>query len=70
MRGCEFMCLICFEFNKKRMTIEEVKRALPEMITFAKSEDEKAHFKKLQSATNQEELEEETKKHTDSNLKK
>lgn len=64
------MCLICYEFNKKRMTIEEVKRALPEMITFAKSEDEKAHFKKLQSATSQEELEEETNKHSDLQAKK
>ena len=64
------MCLICYEFNKKRMTIEEVKKALPEMITFAKSEDEKAHFKKLQSATSQEELEEETNKHTDLQAKK
>lgn len=42
------MCLICVEFNKKRMTREEVKRALPEMVMFAKSEDDKNHYKKLQ----------------------
>ncbi len=43
------MCLICVEFNKKRMTREEVKKALPEMVMFAKSEEERNHFKKLQT---------------------
>jgi hypothetical protein len=43
------MCLICVEFNKKRMTKEEVKKALPEMVMFAKSEEERNHFKKLQT---------------------
>lgn len=44
------MCLICVEYNKKRMTKEEVKRALPEMIMYAKSEKEKLHFEKLISS--------------------
>lgn len=41
------MCLICVEFNKKRMTREEIKKALPEMVMFAKTEEDKNHFKKL-----------------------
>lgn len=43
------MCLICVEYNKKRMTRDELKRALPEMVMFANNEDERAHYKKLQS---------------------
>ncbi len=31
------------------MTREELNKALPEMVMFAKSEDERNHFKKLQS---------------------
>jgi hypothetical protein len=31
------------------MTREEMKKALPEMVMFAKTEDDKNHFKKLQS---------------------
>ncbi|MBC7712663.1 MAG: hypothetical protein H7177_04965 [Rhizobacter sp.] len=42
------MCLICVEYNKKRMTREEMRKALPEMVMFAKTEEEKNHFKKLQ----------------------
>ena len=41
------MCLICIEYHKKKMTKEEVKKALPEMIMFAKSANEKLHFEKL-----------------------
>ena len=43
------MCLICVEFNKKRMTRAEVKKALPEMVMFAKTEEERTHLKKLQA---------------------
>lgn len=43
------MCLICVEYNKKRMTSAEVRKALPEMVMFAKTEEERNHFKKLQS---------------------
>lgn len=43
------MCLICVEYNLKRMTREEMKKALPEMVMFAKTEEDKNHFKKLQS---------------------
>lgn len=43
------MCLICVEYNKKRMTRTEVKKALPEMVMFAKTEEERNHFKKLQT---------------------
>ena len=43
------MCLICVEFNKKRMTRAEVKKALPEMVMFAKTEEEKNHLITLQT---------------------
>lgn len=43
------MCLICVEFNLKRMTRDEVRKALPEMVMFAKTEEDRNHFKKLQS---------------------
>lgn len=56
------MCLICVEFFKNRMTIDEVKKALPEMVMFAKDENERAHYKKLQTLTSKEELIEEAKK--------
>lgn len=56
------MCLICVEFHKNRMTIDEVKKALPEMVMFANSEEERAHYKKLQTLKTIEELEEEAKK--------
>lgn len=56
------MCLICVEFFKNRMTVEEVKRALPEMVMFANNEEERAHYKKLQTLSTKEELEEEAKK--------
>lgn len=60
------MCLICVEFNKKRMTRAEVKKALPEMVMFAKTEEERNHFKKLQSlgdALDEQELQDFTKDH-------
>ncbi len=41
------MCLICVEYHKQRMTKEEVKRALPEMVMFSKTEKEKTHYEKL-----------------------
>ena len=41
------MCLICVEYNKKRMTREEMLRALPEMIMFAKNEQDREHFERL-----------------------
>ena len=44
------------------MTVEEVKRALPEMVMFANNEEERAHYKKLQTLNTKEELEEEAKK--------
>jgi hypothetical protein len=46
--GCEVsMCLICIEYNKNKMTKEEVKKALPEMISFSKNEKEKKHLENL-----------------------
>lgn len=57
------MCLICVEYNLKRMTKEEMRKALPEMVMFAKNEEERSHYKKLQSLDNQDELDAEVKKH-------
>lgn len=60
------MCLICVEFNKKRMTRSEVKKALPEMVMFAKTEEERNHFKKLQSlgdSANEQDLEDFANQH-------
>lgn len=61
------MCLICVEFNKKRMTRAEMKKALPEMVMFAKTEEDRNHFKKLQSlgdSSDEEELLDFTDKHS------
>ncbi len=65
------MCLICVEFNKNRMTFEEVKRALPEMIIFANDDLAKKHYLELQNAKNSEELNSLTDKlsHSAANLK-
>ena len=42
------------------MTREEIKKALPEMVMFAKTEEDKNHYKKLQilgESSNEKELE-------------
>lgn len=46
------MCLICVEYFYQRMTKDELRNALPEMVMFAKNEEERNHFKKLQSLGN------------------
>ena len=43
------------------MTRDEVRKALPEMIMFAKSEEDKAHFKKLLNLDSNEDFLEEVK---------
>lgn len=45
------------------MTKEELKNALPEMVLFAKTEEERTHFKTLQAIESSEELDEIVKKH-------
>lgn len=57
------MCLICVEYYYQRMTKEELKNALPEMVMFAKTEEERSHFKKLQTLETPEELNEEVIQH-------
>lgn len=67
------MCLICVEFNKKRMTQNELRKALPEMIMFAKTEEEREHFRNLQSLSDQSNddgLEDFTKKYVTEYAKK
>ena len=57
------MCLICVEYYFNRMTKDEVNKALPEMVMFAKTEEEKKHFKKLQNLSSEEELANEAKEY-------
>ena len=61
------MCLICVEYFYQRMTKEELKNALPEMVMFAKTEEERNHFKKLQSLDSKEELDEVVKQNLPTN---
>lgn len=53
------------------MTRSEVKKALPEMVMFAKTEEERNHFKKLQSlgdSTNEQDLEDFANQHLDTSV--
>jgi hypothetical protein len=61
------MCLICVEYYFKRMTKDEVKNALPEMIMFAKTEEERIHFKKLLSMNSDQEIEQEVENYVVNN---
>ena len=57
------MCLICVEYYYQRMTKNELKKALPEMVMFAKTEEERNHLKKLQSLESDEDLNEVVKQY-------
>jgi len=61
------MCLICVEYYYQRMTKAELKNALPEMVMFAKTEEERNHYKKLQSFDSDEDLEELVKQYASKN---
>ncbi|MEA9356390.1 hypothetical protein SHI21_09260 [Bacteriovorax sp. PP10] len=53
------------------MTRSEVKKALPEMVMFAKTEEERNHFKKLQSlgdSNNEQDLEDFANQHLDTSV--
>lgn len=63
------MCLICVEYYYKRMSKEELKKALPEMVMFAKTQEERAHYKKLQTLETPDEIEEEVKLHLEAQRK-
>lgn len=63
------MCLMCVEYNKKRMTRQEMLRALPEMIMFAKNEEERAHFERLKKLEGTD-LEYEVESHIQLHIKK
>lgn len=63
------MCLMCVEYNKKRMTRQEMLRALPEMIMFAKTDEERAHFERLKKLEGTD-LEYEVESHLQSLTKK
>lgn len=62
------MCLICVEYYYKRMTKDEVRKALPEMVMFAKNEEERNHYKKLQSLESAEDLDQEAKQYVSKNV--
>ncbi len=67
------MCLICVEFSKMRMTRAEVKKALPEMVMFAKTEEERNHLLKLQAlgeSLDEKELQKFTETYVSENSKK
>ena len=51
------MCLMCFEIFNERMTVSEARRALPELIDTAVSEEALKHYKEFQEATDEELLE-------------
>lgn len=57
------MCLICVEYYHQRMTKDEMRKALPEMVMFAKTEEERNHYKKLQSLNSPEDILEEAKQY-------
>lgn len=63
------MCLMCVEYNKKRMTRQEMLRALPEMIMFAKNEEERAHYERLKKLEGTD-LDFEIESHLQINVKK
>lgn len=63
------MCLMCVEYNKKRMTRQEMLRALPEMIMFAKNEEERAHYERLKKLEGTD-LDFEIESHLQVNVKK
>lgn len=48
------MCLMCVEIVKSRMTFPEARKALPEMIDTAKSEEDKKHYEELAKASDEE----------------
>ena len=58
------------------MTRDEVRKALPEMIMFAKNDEDRAHYKRLLNLDTNEEFNEEVRNHSrpispsPSNLKK
>ena len=64
------MCLICVEYYYQRMTRNEVNKALPEMVLFAKTEEERNHFKKLQNMDSAEDLNKEAKAYVSLNSEK
>ncbi len=64
------MCLICVEYYYKRMTKDEVKKALPEMVMFAKNEEERNHYRKLQNLDSMNDLDQEIKDYISKSEKK
>jgi hypothetical protein len=47
------MCIMCLEIAKGRMTVQEARRALPEMID-ANTAEARAHYQELQKASDEE----------------
>jgi hypothetical protein len=63
------MCLICVEYNKKKMTREEMLRALPEMIMFANNDKDREHFERLKKLDGND-LDDEIQSHLNAQIKK
>jgi hypothetical protein len=47
------MCIMCLEIAKGRMTVQEARKALPEMIE-TNTAEARAHYQELQKATDDE----------------
>lgn len=41
------MCMLCIEYSKKRMTKDEYRTALLELLTTPKNDEESDHYKRL-----------------------
>lgn len=51
----DFMCLVCIELKSEKLTLQEAKKNLGEMIQFPKSEEDKKHYlAKLEEINEQE----------------
>ena len=48
------MCLMCIEILNERMTVTEARRALPELIDTARTHEDLEHYKRLESASDEE----------------
>lgn len=48
------MCIMCLEFMNQRMNFNEVKRALPELISTANTPEDAKHYSELRDMSEEE----------------
>lgn len=51
------MCIMCIEIFKSRMTVEEARKALPELLATTDDAEKLKHYKDLADASDEELLE-------------